>query len=355
MKRISGRGIGRRVIPTEPQPIPVEPKIPSLKGPLDAQAFVDTAAEEGMTIEEKIFRRINNSEALKEKHKRVIDLGKKQKGNLDEANLALKGNLEKQSKFTQKILDARALENVDEVEALRNELNPIMEEASKIRKSRNTIRKGIREEATKALTVPEDQQLLIDSLDPIPKELRKKSKEAREFLKKITNRKGIQGEPEVLDIRVHLTDRNRAFQRGGEVHLNKVSSVSTHVHEDVHVLEDAISQAFRATVRFRRERIRRSGTSTDTLNSKLKRKSYRFDEKGNEDDFVKAFKSKSVTQQDAFHDAVYTGKFYNHDSTEILTKGVELLFDDPIGFAIRDAEFFKFIIGVLDGTMSVAF
>lgn len=44
----------------------------------------------------------------------------------------------------------------------------------------------------------------------------------------------------------------------------------------------------------------------------------------------------------------YVGKFYAGD-TEIIAMGLEALFLDPVGFAISDPEFFRFIVGILSG------
>lgn len=44
------------------------------------------------------------------------------------------------------------------------------------------------------------------------------------------------------------------------------------------------------------------------------------------------------------------GKYYK-GHTEIISMGLELLYDDPIGFAERDPEYFKFLTGILNGDL----
>lgn len=65
-------------------------------------------------------------------------------------------------------------------------------------------------------------------------------------------------------------------------------------------------------------------------------------EKGRKDKFESVFNEYS---------AYYTGKDYGQDATEIVSMGLQLLYDDPIKFAKGDPEFFKFIVGVLDGSL----
>jgi hypothetical protein len=66
-------------------------------------------------------------------------------------------------------------------------------------------------------------------------------------------------------------------------------------------------------------------------------------EVGRDDDFAKAFGSH----------ARYVGKHYKHAATEITSMGLEMMYNDAAGFATKDPEYFKFILGVLDGTFAV--
>lgn len=65
------------------------------------------------------------------------------------------------------------------------------------------------------------------------------------------------------------------------------------------------------------------------------------DEMGRDDDFAKAF---------GVDEAWYVGKHYD-GLTEIVAMGVEKLYNDPAGFAKNDPEYFKFVLGILDGTL----
>ncbi len=47
--------------------------------------------------------------------------------------------------------------------------------------------------------------------------------------------------------------------------------------------------------------------------------------------------------------AFYTGKRYAHGSTELVSMGLEAMWEDPLGFVTRDPEWANFIMGILDG------
>jgi hypothetical protein len=68
-------------------------------------------------------------------------------------------------------------------------------------------------------------------------------------------------------------------------------------------------------------------------------------EYGRKDDFEKAFGDS----------AWYVGKEVNHhahgDGTEVVSMGVQKLYEDPITFATKDPEYCAFIIGILDGSL----
>lgn len=52
--------------------------------------------------------------------------------------------------------------------------------------------------------------------------------------------------------------------------------------------------------------------------------------------------------------AYYVGKDYGTDASEVLSMGLETLYRDPIGFARKDPEYFKFVMGICDGSLRAA-
>jgi hypothetical protein len=65
-------------------------------------------------------------------------------------------------------------------------------------------------------------------------------------------------------------------------------------------------------------------------------------EVGRDDEFSKAFGDS----------ARYVGKHYKTNDTEIVSMGLEHMVSNPVNFARKDPEYFKFMLGVLDGTFS---
>ena len=85
------------------------------------------------------------------------------------------------------------------------------------------------------------------------------------------------------------------------------------------------------------------------LAKKFPSRNFADDETGNPDDWGKlypgVFEGGGISSK-----AYYIGKDYGTRSTEVLTMGTELLFNDPVAFAMKDPEFFKFIVGSLRGS-----
>ncbi len=65
-------------------------------------------------------------------------------------------------------------------------------------------------------------------------------------------------------------------------------------------------------------------------------------EKGRKDNFDKAFPDPA--------EHYYIGKNYNNAS-EVLSMGLQKMYRDPINFAKQDPEYFKFVLGICDGSL----
>lgn len=66
------------------------------------------------------------------------------------------------------------------------------------------------------------------------------------------------------------------------------------------------------------------------------------DEYGAKDEFDKAFSE---------YEAYYVGRDYKGRGTEVLSMGVQKLYEDPAGFIAKDPEYAKFVMGILDGSL----
>lgn len=134
------------------------------------------------------------------------------------------------------------------------------------------------------------------------------------------------------------------------------------VHEMAHHLEASVPGIAKRSREFQKYRIAKSGRPNVKMRDVFPDSGYGAREVGNEDDFAAAFDRTSwtpgkeypsdrVDKSGAKSSAFYAGKNYNNKETELTSMGMELLYVDPAGFAARDPEFFKFIVGTLDGTI----
>jgi SPP1 gp7 family putative phage head morphogenesis protein len=146
--------------------------------------------------------------------------------------------------------------------------------------------------------------------------------------------------------RIHVTAHRlrsgqRAFQRSGGIYLDAADGTSTFVHEIMHHFEHEVPNAYARANEFKQMRIARAGTRDVDLRQKFGR-GYDPGEIGNEDGWGPLYPN-------APSYAHYVGKTYYHGSTEVLTMGSELLYNNPAEFARIDPEFFKFMVGILRG------
>jgi hypothetical protein len=124
----------------------------------------------------------------------------------------------------------------------------------------------------------------------------------------------------------------RAYVSGDKhIFLTEYSSKSTVVHELGHVLEGVDYRIEKAAVDFLKRRIA----------------GYEQTEKLSEVTGNSAYKNSEVTVADNFMHP-YMGKIYpGFKSTEIMSMGMQLFFDDPVKFARDDPDMFRFIYAVV--------
>lgn len=133
-----------------------------------------------------------------------------------------------------------------------------------------------------------------------------------------------------------------SYLLGNAVHLPEMScDISSAIHELMHGVEANSPEIIQAIQEFRRGRI---GDEKGVDLGNRFGLAYSTGEIGYKDRFDLAFQGDEYS-------AYYTGKKYDSLSTEILSMGVEKLYEDPSGFARRDPEFCAFIVGILDGTL----
>lgn len=125
------------------------------------------------------------------------------------------------------------------------------------------------------------------------------------------------------------------FYRGENLDRGK----STLVHEIAHHLEQN-AEVNKACLEFLKYRV---GDEEPAQLSKLFPDSeYKENEFGRKDNFDSVFGERG---------GYYVGKTYSDQATEILSMGVQKLYDDPAKFASADPEYFAFVVGVLKGVI----
>jgi len=139
------------------------------------------------------------------------------------------------------------------------------------------------------------------------------------------------------DIVVTKVDSGTRAYFDGKICLNDWSTQSTVVHEFGHWLEEKDTNAYTAARGF--IKIRTQGETLKPLSQIVPGSNYGWSEKAKPDKFVHA----------------YVGKHYDHNATEVISMGLEQMFNDPAGFARKDPMHFDLIFAVMHNEYGGAF
>lgn len=156
-----------------------------------------------------------------------------------------------------------------------------------------------------------------------------------------------------ISVKVRVARKGRAFwRRGVGMHMARHSPARTWVHEMGHALEEGglVHELIKG---YLFHRLGDEKTTLMRLVCPFYNKGDARREKGRKDKWVELFKNLKGfgERQDTWNNyAYYTGKSYL-GATEVLSIGMELLYSDPLEFAKRDPEFFKFTLGILNGDL----
>jgi len=165
----------------------------------------------------------------------------------------------------------------------------------------------------------------------------------------LTNKvaKGVNGETIppfniINDDELRGRDKPSAFYSETENEINVptgMNRVETNVHEMGHGIEYQLPGVQTAAQHFLKQRVGKQ--QPRKLKELFPDTGYGDDEEGRDDDFAKVFGNRS---------AWYVGKHYSNGATEVISMGVQQLFENPQAFAKKDPEYASFILGLLDGT-----
>lgn len=158
---------------------------------------------------------------------------------------------------------------------------------------------------------------------------------AHQFLKNVLS-KSIKS---VTPVSYGTAEKARAYYRKSEekIAISHRDSESVMIHELGHHLENTIPGAKQKVNDFLDKRL--AGETPISLKEKFGG-NYESDEYGSKDNFDKTFGGDE-------NSAYYTGKRYWDGQTEVLSMGIQALYDDPKKFAENDPEYFDLIIGIL--------
>jgi hypothetical protein len=188
-----------------------------------------------------------------------------------------------------------------------------------------------------------------------------------------------------LDYDIVVSDRSklkdtyvRAFQwsyresfgygdKKGVVAIGPKETASVVAHELGHLIEHTVSGTHEAVKKFLAYRTR--GESAVQLKKIFPSFGYGPKEFGGKDKFKALWERMARNEryggkpdsqltleqlqrleQQANNSAYYTGKTYD-GASEVISMGIEALFQDPVAFARTDPEYFKFLVGVLRGDL----
>jgi hypothetical protein len=214
-------------------------------------------------------------------------------------------------------------------------LRSLLEKAGTAQERFHKMRRANADFVTKNFAAPNPVRLpfIATSTD-----LRDKVREASEFVAAL-----VEG-GKTLPFKVRDVDKSypRANYQVAKksVFLASHDMTGTAVHELGHHIEYHVPGVQEACREFLKYRIK--GQKPRKFKEVDPGSGYLDDEEGVEDEFGKAF---------GMGQGWYVGKIYKHGATEILSMGLEKLHEDPTGFAEKDPEYCKFILGVLDGSL----
>jgi hypothetical protein len=232
------------------------------------------------------------------------------------------------------------------VEALTKEWEGLVKAKTDAKAGRDDFRKQAHAKLRDLIAAPEPLEIKANGLDAHPVEnVRADMKTGLDFLAGIVGRGGMADFP-AFNLTHDTTDAIRrghgsAYYRSGThaVNMTDGSGAGTAVHEMAHGLEYNLPGAQAACKAFLEHRV--GNEPLQQLNKAKPGSGYADWEKGRMDKFDAAFGQSGW----------YVGKEANGDATEILSMGVERLFEEPASFAAKDPEYFTFVVGVLNGRL----
>lgn len=156
---------------------------------------------------------------------------------------------------------------------------------------------------------------------------KKKWDEAFDFTRTIVNG-DIYDDTYVVS--VFKTGKSRSYENGGNIYMNPNAQIKSAVHELGHSLEHYDPYTHQRCVDF--FYLRTSEANVEWLGGNFLR-----DELADKDDFISAYIGKLY------------GPYGDPYATEVLSMGLQYMYQDPVWFYEQDPQMFDFIVGLISG------
>lgn len=307
----------------------------------------------------RLIEQEQNSPLTKQRIKQVVGLLKKHEEKLEKARLK---TLEVPDKINtahtvvkkldeQIIRDEYRLNLAKAMGATKEEMAAIRKDGRKTIKALQSAKKkyerltiGYEESLIKSVQSGSrpNVELVFDA--GVSPEMRAKAEKAAGYIKGITSYEStghLQYNVKVTtELRSHYDNDTRTL------FMNPDAKIPTYVHEMAHGVEHQ-GNYFAESKGFLHFRTQHNVPAI--LKKRFPGSKFEPYEASLEDEFFRAW-----PHTDKLRDrrGAYVGKYYTKN-TEVMSMGVELLYADPVGFARRDPEFFRFVIGVLQGRIRI--
>jgi hypothetical protein len=333
----------------EPVDIPIPPPLPTPLAPA-------TPVWENMTFDEIMDRGDEELEAKRQAVLKAKESMTEQLRELREERLEIVGRMQSSVKKRAELMQLGRLEDQDEIDFLTRAITGFAKEMNIVSDKTSRVRsKGVANQLAK-LRVKKSERTVFELMEDSnggPNSLPKmKNRSIMTKAKKVSRQLGElmhapthemwEGSGKIWS-GVNQTKTGRAFANGVSVSMSKTNSDAIYAHEFAHNIEMGNVRALRLAKDYRAKKT--EGQVAGTFNELYPTHGYGSSEKTlGDDDWRKLVMSDS--------DAHYIGKTYSDGkSTEVVSMGVELLFENPARFAETDPEYFKLVIGILDGSL----
>jgi hypothetical protein len=239
---------------------------------------------------------------------------------------------------------------ISELEAKRDE---VLAKKLAAQEELRKVRDKHRDEVVKILATDKPMDLDLRShaerdangkfdLIPLPPEQSTMMQRAHSFLTRL-----VRAGDSPISCNVAMIPRDEKEDRAqysGHIRVSFHNDTSVHIHEMGHLLDDrhgiGSDKIGERCAEFLRYRIK--DDEVKSYKELFPGSEYRDDERGAKDKFDQAFSEDK---------AYYVGKIYGGRTTEILSMGLQKLYQDPITFAEKDPEYFMFVCGIMDGSL----